>query len=160
MHESLDDERRHRKERLAGAIRLFGRFGFEDGVSGHITARDPEYSNCFWVNPFGIPFKQVTVSDLVMANQDGQVIEGRYHINQAAFTVHAQVHAARPDVVAVAHCHSVHGRAPRKRNRCEYGRSSPLLSVTAESRPFSPCSAAISLRSRMTTPYRSSSWMR
>ncbi|WP_329272355.1 class II aldolase/adducin family protein [Streptomyces sp. NBC_01451] len=111
MYESLDDERRHRKERLAGAIRLFGRFGFEDGVSGHITARDPEYSNCFWVNPFGIPFKQVTVSDLVMANQDGQVIEGRYHINQAAFTVHAQVHAARPDVVAVAHCHSVHGRA-------------------------------------------------
>jgi ribulose-5-phosphate 4-epimerase/fuculose-1-phosphate aldolase len=32
-------------------------------------------------------------------------------VNQAAFTVHAQVHAARPDVVAVAHCHSVHGRA-------------------------------------------------
>lgn len=111
MYDSLDDERRHRKERLAGALRIFGRLGFEDGVSGHITARDPEYSNCFWVNPFGMPFKHVTVSDLVMANQDGQVIEGRYHVNQAAFTVHAQVHAARPDVVAVAHCHSVHGRA-------------------------------------------------
>ncbi|MFC9847389.1 class II aldolase/adducin family protein [Streptomyces sp. NPDC060223] len=111
MHESMDDERRHRKERLAGALRLFGRLGFEDGVSGHITARDPEYSNCFWVNPFGMPFKHVTVSDLVMANQDGQVIDGSYHVNQAAFTVHAQVHAARPDVVAVAHCHSVHGRA-------------------------------------------------
>ena len=47
----------------------------------------------------------------MIANEDGQVVEGRYHVNQAAFTVHAQVHAARPDVVAVAHCHSVHGRA-------------------------------------------------
>ncbi|MGW5045035.1 class II aldolase/adducin family protein [Streptomyces griseoluteus] len=111
MHESVDEERRHRKERLAGALRLFGRAGFEDGVSGHITARDPEFSDCFWVNPFGMPFKHVTVGDLVLANQDGQVVEGGYHVNQAAFTVHAAVHAARPDVVAVAHCHSVHGRA-------------------------------------------------
>ncbi|MFB7573878.1 class II aldolase/adducin family protein [Streptomyces sp. NPDC056165] len=111
MHESVDDERQYRKERLAGALRIFGRYGLEDGVSGHITARDPEFSDCFWVNPFGMPFKHVTVSDLVLANQDGQVLEGRHHVNQAAFTVHAQVHAARPDVVAVAHCHSVHGRA-------------------------------------------------
>ncbi|NEB93084.1 class II aldolase/adducin family protein [Streptomyces bauhiniae] len=111
MYESVDEERRHRKERLAGALRLFGRAGFEDGVSGHITARDPEFSDCFWVNPFGMPFKHVTVSDLVLANQDGQVVQGGYHVNQAAFTVHAAVHAARPDVVAVAHCHSTHGRA-------------------------------------------------
>lgn len=111
MHESVEDERRHRKERLAGALRLFGRLGFEDGVSGHITARDPEFTDCFWVNPFGMPFRHVTVSDLVLANSDGQVLQGRHHVNQAAFTVHSQVHAARPDVVSVAHCHSVHGRA-------------------------------------------------
>ncbi|MCL3995228.1 class II aldolase/adducin family protein [Streptomyces lavenduligriseus] len=111
VHEPAEGERRHRKERLAGALRIFGRAGFEDGVSGHITTRDPEYTDCFRVNPFGMPFKHVTVGDLVLANQDGQVIEGRYHVNQAAFTVHAQVHAARPDVVSVAHCHSVYGRA-------------------------------------------------
>ncbi|MFF2507907.1 class II aldolase/adducin family protein [Streptomyces sp. NPDC058067] len=111
VHDSPADERRHRKERLAGALRLFGRLGYEDGVSGHITARDPEYDDCYWVNPFGMPFKHITVSDLVLANGDGQVVEGRRHVNQAAFTVHAQVHRARPDVVAVAHCHSLHGRA-------------------------------------------------
>ncbi|MFF0589544.1 class II aldolase/adducin family protein [Streptomyces sp. NPDC003781] len=110
-HDSVEDERRHRKERLACALRLFGRYGFEDGVSGHITARDPEYSDCFWVNPFGVPFAHITVSDLVLANSEGQVVQGGHHVNQAAFTVHSQVHAARPDVVAVAHCHSVHGRA-------------------------------------------------
>ncbi|MEU6825348.1 class II aldolase/adducin family protein [Streptomyces atriruber] len=111
VHESVADERRHRKERLAGALRIFGRLGYEDGVSGHITARDPEHPDCFWVNPFGMPFKHVTVGDLVLANAEGQVVEGRHHVNQAAFTVHAQAHLARPDVVAVAHCHSLHGRA-------------------------------------------------
>src|SRR6476469_50468 len=68
MYDSVEDERRHRKERLAGALRIFGRLGFEDGVSGHITARDPEFSDRFWVNPFGMPFRHVTVSDLVLAN--------------------------------------------------------------------------------------------
>lgn len=111
VHDSLADERRHRKERLAGALRIFGRLGYEDGVSGHITARDPEREDCFWVNPFGMPFKHITVGDLVLANAEGQVVEGRHHVNQAAFTVHAQAHLARPDVVAVAHCHSLHGRA-------------------------------------------------
>ncbi|MGW1889448.1 class II aldolase/adducin family protein [Streptomyces sp. NPDC002004] len=111
VHESVEDERRYRKERLAGALRIFGRLGYEDGVSGHITARDPEFGDCYWVNPFGMPFKHITVGDLVLANEEGQVVEGRSHVNQAAFTVHAQIHRARPDVVAVAHCHSVHGRA-------------------------------------------------
>ncbi|MEV0320114.1 class II aldolase/adducin family protein [Streptomyces sp. NPDC050658] len=111
VHDSAADERRYRKERLAGALRVFGRLGYEDGVSGHITARDPEYTDCFWVNPFGMPFKHITVGDLVLANAEGQVVEGRHHVNQAAFTVHAQAHLARPDVVAVAHCHSLHGRA-------------------------------------------------
>ncbi|MEU4980275.1 class II aldolase/adducin family protein [Streptomyces sp. NPDC021969] len=110
-HDSVEDERLHRKERLACALRLFGRYGFEDGVSGHITARDPEYTDCFWVNPFGMAFAHIRVSDLVLVNSEGQVVEGGHHVNQAAFTVHSQVHAARPDVVAVAHCHSVHGRA-------------------------------------------------
>ncbi|MFI2351369.1 class II aldolase/adducin family protein [Streptomyces sp. NPDC019443] len=114
VHESVVDERAYRKERLAGALRLFGRFGYEDGVSGHITARDPEFTDCFWVNPFGVPFARVTAGDLILVNGEGQVgrvVIGRYHVNQAAFAVHAQVHRARPEVVAVAHTHSVHGRA-------------------------------------------------
>ncbi|MFF0446277.1 class II aldolase/adducin family protein [Streptomyces sp. NPDC004609] len=111
VHESPDDERAHRKERLAGALRIFGRLGYEDGVSGHITARDPEFAGCFWVNPFGVPFARLTAADLVLVNEQGQVLSGLHHINQAAFAVHAQVHRARPEVVAVAHTHSVHGRA-------------------------------------------------
>ena len=50
---NAEDERRHRKQRLAAAFRLFGQFGFDEGVAGHITARDPERPDHFWVNPFG-----------------------------------------------------------------------------------------------------------
>ncbi|XVQ84368.1 class II aldolase/adducin family protein [Microbispora siamensis] len=109
--DTVEEERRHRKERLAAALRLFGRFGFEEGVAGHITARDPEHTDHFWVNPFGMSFKRIKVSDLIMVNHEGQVVEGRYHVNQAAFAIHSMVHQARPDVVAAAHSHSVYGKA-------------------------------------------------
>ncbi|WP_131742246.1 class II aldolase/adducin family protein [Actinomadura roseirufa] len=105
------DERRHRKERLAAALRIFGRFGFEEGVAGHITARDPERPDHFWVNPFGVSFKHVRVSDLILVNHEGKVVEGRYPVNEAAFAIHSQVHRARPGVVAAAHSHSTYGRA-------------------------------------------------
>ncbi|RAY11139.1 class II aldolase/adducin family protein [Actinomadura craniellae] len=109
--DDVADERRHRKERLTSALRLFGKFGFEEGVAGHITARDPELTDHFWVNPFGMSFKHIRVSDLILVDHEGQVVEGRYPVNQAAFAIHSQVHQARPDVVAAAHSHSVHGRA-------------------------------------------------
>ncbi|MEN3534624.1 class II aldolase/adducin family protein [Microbispora sp. ZYX-F-249] len=108
---TVEEERRHRMERLAAALRLFGRFGFEEGVAGHITARDPEHTDHFWVNPFGMSFKQIKVSDLILVNHEGQVVEGRHHVNQAAFAIHSMVHRARPDVVAAAHSHSVYGKA-------------------------------------------------
>ncbi len=108
---TLDEERRHRKERLAAAFRLFGRFGFDEGVAGHITARDPEHLDHFWVNPFGMNFKHIRVSDLIRVDANGQVVEGDHGVNAAAFAIHSQVHAARPDVIAAAHSHSMHGKA-------------------------------------------------
>ncbi|MFC4913869.1 class II aldolase/adducin family protein [Actinomadura gamaensis] len=108
---TVEEERRHRKERLTAALRIFGKFGFEEGVAGHITARDPELADHFWVNPFGMSFKHIKVSDLILVNHRGQVVEGRYPVNEAAFAIHSQVHQARPDVVAAAHSHSTYGRA-------------------------------------------------
>jgi ribulose-5-phosphate 4-epimerase/fuculose-1-phosphate aldolase len=109
--DSVDDERLHRKQRLAAAFRLFSRFGFDEGVAGHITARDPEHLDHFWVNPFGMHFGHIRVSDLILVNERGQVVEGDHPVNAAAFAIHSQVHAARPDVVAAAHAHSLHGKA-------------------------------------------------
>ncbi|GAB2845324.1 class II aldolase/adducin family protein [Actinoallomurus bryophytorum] len=109
--DDVEQERRHRKERLTAALRIFGKLGFEEGVAGHITARDPELPDHFWVNPFGMSFKHIRVSDLILVDHEGKVVEGRYPVNEAAFAIHSQVHRARPDVVAAAHSHSVHGRA-------------------------------------------------
>jgi ribulose-5-phosphate 4-epimerase/fuculose-1-phosphate aldolase len=109
--ESVEDERLHRKQRLAAGFRLFSRFGFDEGVAGHITARDPELQDHFWVNPFGMHFSHIRVSDLILVNHHGDVVEGNRPVNQAAFAIHSQVHAARPDVVAAAHSHSTYGRA-------------------------------------------------
>lgn len=105
------EERLHLKQRLAAAFRLFGRFGFDEGVAGHITARDPERADEFWVNPLGLNFKQICLDDLIRVNHHGEVVEGNWPVNQAAFAIHSQVHAARPDVKAAAHSHSVHGKA-------------------------------------------------
>ena len=72
----------HRKQRLAAGFRLFGRFGFDEGVAGHITARDPERPDHFWVNPFGMSFRQIRVSDLILVNHDGEVVEGDRPVNR------------------------------------------------------------------------------
>jgi len=108
---TIEAEREHRKQRLAGALRIFGRLGFSEGVAGHIPARDPELTDHFWVNPFGMNFRHVRVSDLILVDHEGEVVHGRRPVNRAAFIIHSAVHAARPDVIAAAHAHSVHGKA-------------------------------------------------
>jgi ribulose-5-phosphate 4-epimerase/fuculose-1-phosphate aldolase len=108
---SVTEERTHRKAKLAGALRIFGRLGFGEGVAGHITVRDPEFPDLFWVNPFGYSFRHISSSDLILLDHQGNVVYGTHHVNRAAFVLHAAIHAARPDVVAAAHSHSVHGKA-------------------------------------------------
>ncbi|MFT5223216.1 MAG: ribulose-5-phosphate 4-epimerase/fuculose-1-phosphate aldolase [Glaciecola sp.] len=107
----VDAEREHRKTMLAATFRLFAKMGFDEGVAGHVTARDPEYPELFWVNPFGKYFGDITKSDIICVDESGQVIEGKYPVNAAAFAIHSQIHANRPDVVAAAHTHSEYGRA-------------------------------------------------
>lgn len=108
---SVEEERAWRKQRLAAAFRVFGRFGFSEGTAGHITARDPERTDCFWVNPYGMSFSLIRVSDLILVNHDGDVVVGDQPVNRAAFAIHSAIHAARPDVEAAAHSHSLYGKA-------------------------------------------------
>lgn len=111
VFQTVAEERQHRKQRLAGAFRLFSKFGFDEGVAGHITARDPEFTDTFWVNPFGMHFSQIRASDLIRVSHEGKVVEGNRPVNAAAFAIHSRVHAARPESVGAAHSHSTYGRA-------------------------------------------------
>lgn len=64
------------------------------------------------MNPYGLSFNQIKVSDLILCNSDGDIIEGRHKsLNHAAFAIHSSIHKARPDVVAAAHAHSMYGTA-------------------------------------------------
>ncbi|CZT24393.1 probable class II aldolase/adducin domain protein [Ramularia collo-cygni] len=105
-------EREYLKGRLAAAWRIFGKFGFDEGVAGHITLRDPVDPDCFWVNPFGVAFSLMKKSDLILVNHAGEVFDGGECrlLNTAAFMIHSAIHAARPDVICAAHSHSIYGR--------------------------------------------------
>jgi ribulose-5-phosphate 4-epimerase/fuculose-1-phosphate aldolase len=104
-------ERQHRKRMLTAAFRLFGKFGFDEGVAGHITVRDPERPDHFWVNPMGVSFKKIKMSQLLLVNHDGEVVEGSGLLNGAAFTIHSHIHKAHPRITAAAHSHSLYGKS-------------------------------------------------
>ena len=108
---TVAEERLHRKQRLAATFCLFARYGFDQGLAGHVTARDPEHTDSFWVNPLGQHFGQIRVRDLIRVDHTGEVVEGDRPVNRAAFAIHSAIHAARPDVVAAAHTHSTYGKA-------------------------------------------------
>ncbi|MFT3964515.1 MAG: class II aldolase/adducin family protein [Sphingobium sp.] len=110
---TIELERLYRKQRLAASFRLFGRFGYDFGGAGHITVRDPEYPDHFWLNPAGVYFGHIRVSDLMLVNHEGEIVEhGEVkRLNRAAFAIHSRLHAARPDVLAAAHSHSIYGKA-------------------------------------------------
>ncbi|MFT6015493.1 MAG: ribulose-5-phosphate 4-epimerase/fuculose-1-phosphate aldolase [Candidatus Azotimanducaceae bacterium] len=126
---SHEEVRLERKQKLAAAFRLFGKFGFDEGVAGHITVRDPERLDHFWVNPFGVSFKQIKVSDLILVNHDGGIVEGKGLLNAAAFAIHSQIHKHLPHVTAAAHSHSVYGKAWASLGR-------PLDPITQDSCAF------------------------
>ncbi|KAF2704397.1 class II aldolase/adducin domain-containing protein [Pleomassaria siparia CBS 279.74] len=125
------NERAYLKGRLAAAFRIFGKYGFDEGVAGHITLRDPVDPTTFWVNPFGVAFSLIKASDLILVSEEGEVIDGGpcRLLNSAAYMIHSAIHQARPDVNAAAHSHSIYGRS-----FCSLGRK--LDTITQDSCAF------------------------
>ncbi|KAJ5703655.1 hypothetical protein N7493_011580 [Penicillium malachiteum] len=109
--DTLIEERNYRKQHLAAAFRIFAERGFDEGVAGHISVRDPILTDHFWLNPLSMHFSLIKVSDLILVNEDGEVVEGDEPINGAAFAIHSEIHKARPNANAACHAHSVHGKA-------------------------------------------------
>ncbi|KAJ1721017.1 hypothetical protein LPJ53_004408 [Coemansia erecta] len=108
---SVKEERKHRKQRLVAAFRIFSKLGLDEGIGGHLTCRDPEYPELFWVNPFGRSFGCITTRDLILVDHEGTVVKGSSPLNAAAFVIHSKIHKARPDAVAACHSHSMYGKA-------------------------------------------------
>jgi ribulose-5-phosphate 4-epimerase/fuculose-1-phosphate aldolase len=104
-------DRAARKTHLAGAFRVLGSLGFENGTAGHAAVRDPERPKWFWTNAFGMPFRRITADTLLLVDEEGAVVEGDGIVNRAAYAIHSRVHAARPDVNASVHMHPTAGLA-------------------------------------------------
>lgn len=110
---TFEEERQYRKLHHVAALRWLGTHGFgEEGAGGHMTVRDPEFTDQFWINPFARSFKHLRPDDLCLVNEDGEVVAGNMHaVNPAGFYIHSAVHKARNDVQAVVHMHTVPGKA-------------------------------------------------
>jgi ribulose-5-phosphate 4-epimerase/fuculose-1-phosphate aldolase len=110
MNADVNSERLRRQRDVVAGYRIFASYGWGDDGSGHISARDPEHTESFWLLRHRVAFGQATVADLVLVAPDGTVsADGDAAINPAAFCIHAPIHRARPDVVSVAHTHTGYG---------------------------------------------------
>ncbi|MFM0394514.1 class II aldolase/adducin family protein [Paraburkholderia phytofirmans] len=108
---SLDEERQHRKLKLAAAFRIFARFGLAEGIAAHITVRDPKLHERFWVNPYAQHFSSMHPDDLVCIDDEANVHHGTGLVNAAVVSIHCGIHGANPDVVEASHTHAPSGRA-------------------------------------------------
>lgn len=113
VSESTDPEelRLLRKWEVAIGYRIFSALRWGQLGDGHITARDPERLDHFWVLAHGIPFWAATVDNLCLVGPDGEVVEGATAggINYAAHNIHWPILDARPDLVSAAHTHTAFG---------------------------------------------------
>ena len=97
---------------LAALYRLVARWGWDDLIFTHISARVPGPEHHFLINPYGQFFGEITASSLVKVDLEGNVVEPTdYFINPAGFTIHSAIHAAREDAKFVLHLHTDNGIA-------------------------------------------------
>jgi ribulose-5-phosphate 4-epimerase/fuculose-1-phosphate aldolase len=97
---------------LAALYRLVARFGWDDLVFTHITARVPGDEHHFLINPYGLLYDEICASNLVKIDMQGnKVMDGPFDINPAGFVVHSAVHGVRDDAQCVLHWHSRAGVA-------------------------------------------------
>lgn len=94
---------------LCRGYRLFAALGWGDTGDGHISARDPQRTDHFWLLRYGVPFSDASIEKLVLLDPDGAVVEGEGSVNSPAFRIHHPLLTARADLVSVAHTHTPWG---------------------------------------------------
>uniref|UniRef100_A0A8C4SK06 Alpha-adducin n=1 Tax=Erpetoichthys calabaricus TaxID=27687 RepID=A0A8C4SK06_ERPCA len=100
--------------KLAAFYRLTDLFGWSQLIYNHITVRLNSEQERFLIVPFGLLYSEVTASSLVKINLQGEIVDRgstNLGVNQAGFTLHSAVYAARPDVKCIVHIHTPAGAA-------------------------------------------------
>jgi ribulose-5-phosphate 4-epimerase/fuculose-1-phosphate aldolase len=123
---SADEIRLRRKREVALGYRILAAQRWGDLGDGHISARDPERTDCFWLLRYGVSYHAARVADLVLVGPDGKLVEGQGPINVAAYYIHHPILMARPDAVSATHVHTGWGTPFSAEVR-------PILPITQES---------------------------
>lgn len=112
MREEVSPEEWKLRKELAAAYRVAADYGWDDMLITHFSARVPGADGHFLLNPFGLLFEEITASNLVKVDQDGNaVVPTDYAINPAGFIIHGAIHGARADAHVIFHTHTVEGMA-------------------------------------------------
>jgi ribulose-5-phosphate 4-epimerase/fuculose-1-phosphate aldolase len=112
MRDRVSPEEWEQRVALAAVYRLVARFGWDDLIFTHLSARVPGTDHHYLINPYGMTFDEITASSLVKIDLAGnKVMDSPYAINPAGFTIHSAIHAAREDAKCVLHVHSINGTA-------------------------------------------------
>jgi len=98
--------REDRKRQVALGYRILAAQRWGDLGDGHISARDPERSDCFWLLRYGVSYHEARVADLVLVGPDGELVEGEGVTNRAAYYIHHPILMARPEAVSACHVHT------------------------------------------------------
>ena len=103
---------RQLRVQLAACYRIFDYMGWSEMIYNHITVKVPGDEHHFLINPYGLHYKEVTASNLVKVDIEGNIVEDtEYRVNPAGIVIHTAIHAARPDVQCIAHTHTNAGMA-------------------------------------------------
>ena len=112
VKEQVSEQEWQTRVDLAACYRAVAMFGWDDLVFTHISARVPGPEHHFLINPYGLMFEEITASNLVKIDLQGnKVMESDYDINPAGFTIHSAVHEVRDDAKCVLHLHTAAGIA-------------------------------------------------
>ncbi|MFT5112384.1 MAG: ribulose-5-phosphate 4-epimerase/fuculose-1-phosphate aldolase [Parasphingorhabdus sp.] len=111
MTATISDKEMQVRQDLAACYRLFIKFGWTDLIFTHLSARVPDEPKHYLINPYGLLFQEITASNLIKVDFDGNVVAGDYPYNDAGHAIHSAVLKARPDVHSVLHSHTRAGIA-------------------------------------------------
>ena len=113
LKQRVDEREWETRVDLAAAYRLVHRHGWATTlIFNHISARVPGSADHILLNPFGLRYDEVTASNLVKIDLDGNILDDTpYEINNAGYVIHSAIHAARDDVQCVMHTHTEDGMA-------------------------------------------------
>ena len=108
----ISDAEREARQQLAACYRIFDMLGWTEMIFNHITVRVPGPDVRFLINPFGLHYREVKASNLVLIDLEGNVLrESKWPVNKAGFVIHSAIHGSVPNAHCVMHTHTTNGVA-------------------------------------------------